>query len=286
MSDPISASRSAQITAPRPVSGISPIGQDSALPQRESPQPSAGILVPEDSVVLSRDARALAERAGPGDDHDHAGNTGQNEQDAEEQVFGADAAGTSSSTIDDQELTDEEKQEVAELRDRDREVRAHENAHKVAAGSLAQGGPVYEYQTGPDGRRYAVGGHVDIAVGGGNTPEERLRNAKQAQRAAQAPADPSGQDRAVAAKAAQDAREAQAEIAQERLDEAAGEGEGTESTGIPSANEASTGAEAEDERGDGASGTANDSTGIYAEALDAYAAATATPQSILDGLIA
>ena len=56
------------------------------------------------------------------------------------------------------ELTPSEKAEVAELERRDREVKAHEQAHKSAGGPYARGGARYEYETGPDGRQYAVGG--------------------------------------------------------------------------------------------------------------------------------
>ena len=63
---------------------------------------------------------------------------------------------------DGEPLTREETAEVRELQARDREVRAHEEAHKAAAGHLALGGPTYEYERGPDGREYAVGGEVQI----------------------------------------------------------------------------------------------------------------------------
>ena len=113
------------------------------------------------------------------------------------------------------ELTDEERREIIKLQARDREVRAHEQAHMAAAGSQAAGGPHYEYEKGPDGKMYAVGGEVQIVIRGGGTPEERLRNAEQAARAALAPASPSAQDRAVAAEARAMVSEARAEIANE-----------------------------------------------------------------------
>ncbi|MBQ7196425.1 MAG: hypothetical protein IJS40_03355, partial [Synergistaceae bacterium] len=53
----------------------------------------------------------------------------------------------------------------------------------------------------------------------GRTPEETLRNMQQVQRAANAPADPSGQDRQVAAKAAAIASKARQEIARENAEE-------------------------------------------------------------------
>lgn len=108
-----------------------------------------------------------------------------------------------------QELTADEKRQVEELKRRDAEVRTHEMAHLAAAGSLAMGGPSYVFQTGPDGKQYAIGGSVNIDTSPGNTPEETLRKASQMRASALAPADPSPQDLQVAAKAA--ALEAQAQ---------------------------------------------------------------------------
>jgi hypothetical protein len=122
------------------------------------------------------------------------------------------------------ELSSEETKQVAELRARDREVRQHEQAHKAAAGQLAQGGPSYTYETGPDGRRYAVGGEVQISLREGRTPEETMRLARQAQAAANAPAEPSSQDRRVAAEAAAMAAEAQAEVQKARKETDGDEG--------------------------------------------------------------
>lgn len=112
-------------------------------------------------------------------------------------------------------LTKEEQEQVRELRARDAEVRAHENAHKAAAGELARGGPTYETQRGPDGRDYAVGGSVQIALEEGRTPDETIAKAERARRAALAPAEPSSQDYKVAAEAAAMAAEARAEKSRE-----------------------------------------------------------------------
>jgi hypothetical protein len=112
-------------------------------------------------------------------------------------------------------LDQEEEKQVRELEKRDREVKAHEAAHQAGAGGYAKGGASFEYKSGPDGRQYAVGGHVDIDVSPvkGN-PGATLRKAQTVQRAALAPADPSGADRAVAAAAAQMAAQAQKEMAE------------------------------------------------------------------------
>ncbi|HET6282842.1 MAG TPA: putative metalloprotease CJM1_0395 family protein [Polyangia bacterium] len=100
------------------------------------------------------------------------------------------------------ELTPQDQDTVRKLQARDAEVRAHEAAHMAAAGGHGSGAS-YDYQMGPDGRRYAVGGEVQVTVPSGGSPEEMLRNAQTMRAAALAPADPSSQDLAVAAQAAQ-----------------------------------------------------------------------------------
>lgn len=104
--------------------------------------------------------------------------------------------------------------QAQELKQIEREVIAHEAAHMAAAGALG-GGVSYTYTAGPDGKRYITGGEVPIQIQPGSTPEETLRNMQQVQRAALAPADPSGQDRQVAARAAAMAAQARSEIASE-----------------------------------------------------------------------
>ena len=111
------------------------------------------------------------------------------------------------------ELTEEEQARVEELKQRDAEVRQHEQAHISAAGSFAQGGAAFEYETGPDGQRYAIGGEVQIDVSPvRGDPEATIRKMETVRAAALAPADPSAQDQQVAAKAMAAIREAQAEL--------------------------------------------------------------------------
>lgn len=127
-----------------------------------------------------------------------------------------------------EELSKEEQQQVEELRARDREVRQHEQAHKAAAGQYATSGPTYSFQQGPDGRRYAVGGEVGIDTSKAETPEATIRKMQQVRRAALAPAEPSAQDRRVAARATQTASAARAELAEQRRAERSGENEPSE----------------------------------------------------------
>lgn len=112
-------------------------------------------------------------------------------------------------------LNSEQRREVEALEARDREVRTHEQAHIAASGELATAGPFYEYDTGPDGRRYVVDGEVSIRAPRKTDPEETIRVQEQLIRAALAPAQPSAQDRRVAAGARQKIARAQAELGRE-----------------------------------------------------------------------
>ena len=119
------------------------------------------------------------------------------------------------------EYTREEQQQIQQLQARDREVKAHEAAHMAAAAGLVTGGMSFSYQTGPDGRRYAVGGEVSIDSSPvPDDPQATLDKAQQIQAAALAPAQPSAQDRAVAARATRMAAEARVELAQQRREAA------------------------------------------------------------------
>jgi hypothetical protein len=110
---------------------------------------------------------------------------------------------------------------LAELSARDSEVRAHEQAHVAAGGALITSGPSYTYQTGPDRRRYAVGGEVGIDTSPvRGDPEATLDKAARIVAAALAPAQPSAQDYRVAGQAQQMAGQARVEIALTRAREA------------------------------------------------------------------
>lgn len=102
----------------------------------------------------------------------------------------------------DNERLTTEREQIQALAARDREVRAHEQAHASVAGPYARG-THYTYERGPDGVSYAVAGEVQIDTSPiPGDPEATLRKAQQLRRAANAPADPSSQDARVAAQAA------------------------------------------------------------------------------------
>jgi hypothetical protein len=125
----------------------------------------------------------------------------------------ADRAGKSANP---NQLTPEQEQVVAKLKQREAEVKAHEAAHKAAAGPYASA-PSYTYTTGPDGRQYITGGEVQIdmsAIQG--DAEATVRKMEQIKRAALAPADPSSADRAAAAQADAIKLQAQSQEKEER----------------------------------------------------------------------
>ena len=118
-------------------------------------------------------------------------------------------------------LTPEEQAEVRRLQAIDRQVRAHEAAHK-AAGAGVTGPATFTYVTGPDGRQYAVAGEVQITVTASPTnPEQAVEQLEQVKRAALAPADPSPADRAAAAAADAALTRAEAEVREQEQAEAA-----------------------------------------------------------------
>lgn len=105
-----------------------------------------------------------------------------------------------------------EQQQIQQLAARDREVRNHERAHAAVGGSYA-GAPRYQYERGPDGINYAVAGEVSISTGGvSGDPQATIEKAQVIRRAALAPAEPSAQDRKVAAQATQMEAEARVEL--------------------------------------------------------------------------
>lgn len=146
------------------------------------------------------DDKTIAQREGNADsDQDNAE---QEKQQAAEEVS------------EQEELQlEQELQQIKELKARDTEVRTHEQAHAAVGGQYA-GSPSYEYQRGPDGTNYAVGGEVPINVGVINgDPQATIDKMQTVRAAALAPAEPSGADRAIAADATQKIAAAQAELA-------------------------------------------------------------------------
>ncbi|MCB1802133.1 MAG: hypothetical protein KDI82_10645 [Gammaproteobacteria bacterium] len=113
--------------------------------------------------------------------------------------------------------TSSEYRELQDLKQRDREVRQHEQAHIAAGGAHVRGGASFSYATGPDGRRYATGGEVQIDTAEvSGDPAATIRKMRAVRAAATAPAEPSAQDRSVAAQAARTEARARMELREEQ----------------------------------------------------------------------
>lgn len=189
------------------------------------------------SVLANADGGTIAQLIGAQEvgGSDSSGDaTSQDPQNTEEEVpeEGFDPANPDG-------LSAEEEEVVQDLQQRDQEVRRHEQAHAAAGGQYA-GSPTYEYTTGPDGRRYATGGQVSIDTSPiDGDPQATIDKMDQVIRAALAPAEPSGQDRAVASAAQSAKAQAQAELTAERAAELSGETEDGEPVEEPEGSDAS-----------------------------------------------
>lgn len=180
-----------------------------------------------------------AERAG---DRDHQQASSHDADSENEDVSSEDPTSEQSSNdvkaSANGQLSEQELSTLMQLKARDSEVRAHEQAH-VAVGGKYAGAASYEYERGPDGGNYAVAGEVPISLpSGGGDPEQNIQQAEQVIRAALAPAEPSSQDRAVAAKAAQLKTEAQTALREQKQLQANGEDESNRDRGSRSENSA------------------------------------------------
>jgi hypothetical protein len=132
-------------------------------------------------------------------------------------------ADESSKSTKEGELSEAEKKQVEELKKIDQRVKAHEQAHLAMAAGLSHSGATFSYKRGPDGKRYATGGEVNIDISTvDGDPQATIRKMQQVRRAALAPADPSGQDRSVAAKASREIAKARAELSKQTQSPTAG----------------------------------------------------------------
>jgi hypothetical protein len=184
------------------------------------------VVAPPDSAPLpdgaGTESRPIEATDGPG--------RGAHENGARDADLGGDRRGDGSNRpggaagnrlFSPQLLTPEQEQLLHALKARDAEVRRHEQAHAAAAGPYG-GAARFKYQRGPDGRSYAVGGEVSIDVSPESSPRATVRKMAIVIRAAQAPAEPSAQDRSVANQARQIKQQAEAELRAEKTGRADG----------------------------------------------------------------
>jgi hypothetical protein len=93
------------------------------------------------------------------------------------------------------------KEIVAKLQTVDMKVKIHEASHIAGAAGVSTSGANFTYQTGPDGRQYAVAGEVGIDIAEDNDPKKNIQKMQAIKSAAMAPSDPSPQDIKVASMA-------------------------------------------------------------------------------------
>ncbi len=211
-------------TTPAPVSASVPVEGRTQGKYARPEQGGSLLLAAADTVELSPAARRLAQQNSEGVSAPLTTKEAQAEQQgqldgvddtAPSEAEDAEEEATASATIS-AKLSALEHQEVQELKLRDQEVRTHEAAHAAVGGQYA-GAPTLEYETGPDGKRYAVAGEVNIDLSKiAGDPQETIAKMEQIQAAALAPAQPSAQDRRVAARAAQIAAQARMDLRTEQ----------------------------------------------------------------------
>ncbi len=197
---------------PRPADVSRP--QSTLIPTAADTRPGGSTLTDLVRPLLDPATQLAAHdnRAGKGADGQSSDGLSSGGQGASGQNAGGQGAGNPLN------LSDEEKQQVRELRQTDAEVHRHEQAHASVGGPYA-GLPTYEYVRGPDGQRYAVAGEVSIDTSPAKDPAATIRKMEIVIKAALAPADPSPQDHAIANKARQIKAQAVAEKRAEQIDE-------------------------------------------------------------------
>ena len=135
------------------------------------------------------------------------------------------------------ELSDEDMRKIEALKLRDTEVKNHEMAHIAAGAQYITRRATFEYETGPDNKRYAVGGEVGIDVSEENDLQATINKMQTVQKAALAPAEPSSADRAVASTASRKEVEARNELSQESFEEMNNKTDKAGKTGYDSGND-------------------------------------------------
>ncbi len=182
------------------------------------PYVSSYSFAPNATPPASKGINPFLQKQGQSFPKDQADKGSNQSEQAQGNSQGADRASISAYGL--KRLSEEEQRMVQELQKRDKEVKAHEQAHMSAGGRYVRGGASYKYQKGPDGKNYAVGGEVSIDTSEEQDPESTIKKMEVVIRAALAPSNPSAQDRKVAAEAQAKKMKAVAELAAEkRLEE-------------------------------------------------------------------
>ena len=184
-----------------------------------SAAPSHAAMRPDTMAAEENDGNKDTDRASRKDAALQTGETNGADRDSRNRGNGDSSAANTQKAPDGHELTPEEMRQLDELQARDREVHAHEQAHIAAGGRYVRSGASYHYQTGPDGKKYAIGGEVSIDTSEEKDPRATIRKMETVRKAALAPARPSAKDRAIASQAGRKMAEAAAELAKMQAEE-------------------------------------------------------------------
>ena len=178
------------------------------------PKNSASSGEPVSEKKQPADSQKLGEISGQADN-----SVGQPEQ-VKQQESEKPNVSTGKKGLNGKPLSSAELGLLVQLQQIDMSVRSHEQAHLATAGSYARSAASFSYARGPDGRNYAVGGEVQIDTSPESRPEQTISKMMVVRSAALAPADPSPQDRQVAAQASVQMVKASQEISALRVGEA------------------------------------------------------------------
>lgn len=225
-----------QTVSRAPLPPVEETSRDSASQNRENPYLSTPA-----SPASAAGQKSAAQAAGgtPG------ASQSQPAESAEGDTASADQNPRADDSVRQQQQEAADQALLAQLRARDREVRLHEAAHAAVGGRYA-GAPAFQYDRGPDGRNYAVGGEVSISTGPvPGDPQATIEKARIIRAAALAPAEPSAQDRRVAAEAAQLELDARSELQQQEVEARAAAQKSREQTEAEKRAEEERNAEAE-----------------------------------------
>lgn len=119
----------------------------------------------------------------------------KNDQAKEETVAKKDFYDAVSKNYDPQDF----QRVLEKFKTKDAQIKAHEQAH--AANAPTVGGISYNYQQGPDGKMYAVGGSVRLDVSIPQDPKSAELKLEQLKKSALSPSNPSGADLSIASQA-------------------------------------------------------------------------------------
>ena len=202
------------ITAPAHTSG-SPAEKGAADKEKASVQVGEQFNFTELQKSAEKNANQISEQS----EHENRDGSEKNAQSNEQEDAHEHGTSEGSDTDPSSAEAKQHVQEILHLKQRDQEVRTHEQAH-AAVGGAHTGMPSYEFEVGPDGKKYAVAGEVSVDLSSvEGDPQATITKMEQVYAAALAPAEPSAQDHRVAAQASELMAQAQADLAQLAVDE-------------------------------------------------------------------